>query len=242
MMYLARYQLNREPFSKSLDPRQVYQTTDFKECSSRLDYLAKTRGLALVCAAPGYGKSLCAHAFAARQNQNLVRVFYLCMTTLSATEFYRQLSTVLGLEAQFRKADMFRQIQEHLTYLHSTKKQHVIIIIDEAQYLPMAVLRDLKLLMNFGYDSSDYFSLVLLGQPILADILSRQVYEALRQRIIVNYTFCGLKESEAIDYAKAMVSASGGSPNIFAESAREVSRVSAGLKTFTLEPAFTSVR
>jgi type II secretory pathway predicted ATPase ExeA len=218
-MHLARYQLNCDPFNKSLDTKDAVLTTDFKECAGRLDYLAKTRGLALVCAAPGYGKSFCAHAFAARQNPNLVHVIYLCMTTLTSMEFYRQLCVALGLEAQFRKSDMFRQIQEYLDYLHTVKRQHVIIVVDEAQYLPASVLRDLKLLMNFDYDSSDRFSLVLLGQPVLADTLCRQIHEALRQRIVVNYSFCGLAESEATTYAKDMMTKAGGTPEVFSEAA-----------------------
>jgi type II secretory pathway predicted ATPase ExeA len=219
MTHLARYQLNYEPFTKTLDTKDACQTTDFKECTARLDYLLKTRGIALVCAAPGYGKSFCAHAFAKRQNASLVRVVYLCMTTLSATEFYRQLCCALGLESLFRKSDMFRQIQQHIDYVYSVKKQHVIIVIDEAQYLQASVLKDLKLLMNFGYDSSDRFSLVLMGQPSLADTLCRQIHEALRQRIVVSYMFGGLTNSEAVSYAREMMTKAGGSPDVFSEAA-----------------------
>jgi type II secretory pathway predicted ATPase ExeA len=185
----------------------------------RLDYLAKNRGLALICAAPGYGKSFCLRSFAEQQNPNLVKVVYICMTTLTAMEFYRQLAQALGLEAFYRKADLYRSIQENLEYFSVQKKIHVIIVIDEAQYLPMSVLRDLKLLMNFDYDSRDRFSLVLSGQPVLADMLSRQIHEALRQRITVNYTFSGLLEAEAKSYAEKMIEVAGGGGRLFEDAA-----------------------
>jgi type II secretory pathway predicted ATPase ExeA len=219
MMFQQRYQLTHDPFTKMLSTKDAFETADFKECTQRLDYLERTRGLALVTAAPGYGKTFCLHAFAERQNANIVKVVYLCMSTLSAMEFYRQLCVALGLEAAFRKADMFREIQSHLDYLYTVKKVHCVVIIDEAQYLSTPIRRDLKMLMNFEYDSRDRFSLVLSGQPVLADLLSRQVHEALRQRIIVNYAFAGITEDEAAAYAKRMLALAGGSTSIFDEAA-----------------------
>jgi type II secretory pathway predicted ATPase ExeA len=218
-MWQQRYQLAHDPFSKAILSKDAFETTDFKECTQRLDYLTRTRGLALITASPGYGKSFCLRAFAARQNANIVKVVYLCMSTLSAIEFYRQLCVALGLESTYRKADMFREIQSYLEHLYSIKKVHCIIIIDEAQYLNAQILRDLKMLMNFDYDSKDRFSLVLSGQPVLADMLSRQIYEALRQRIVVNYAFSGLSESEAFAYAKKMTALAGGSSAIFDDAA-----------------------
>jgi type II secretory pathway predicted ATPase ExeA len=156
------------------------------------------------------------------------------LSTVSPSEFYRQLSSALGLEAPFRKADMFKVIQQHMEYMTLSKKIHVIVIIDEAQYLSSAILRDIKMLMNFSYDSRDCFSLVLLGQPVLADILSMQTNEALRQRITVNYEFSGLKESEAIEYAKAMLVHAGGSEALFDEAALRAaySSASGSIRTY----------
>jgi type II secretory pathway predicted ATPase ExeA len=218
-MYRQRYQLNSDPFSKAILAKDASATKDFTECSARLDFLEHNRGLALITAAPGYGKTFCMRAFAERQNTNLVKVVYLCMSTLSTMEFYRQLCVALGLDAKYRKADMFRDIQANLDYLYTVKKIHCIVIIDEAQYLNAAILRDLKMLMNFNYDSRDRFSLVLSGQPMLADALSRQIHEALRQRITVNYGFSGITETEASKYAKEMLGLAGGSTELFDDAA-----------------------
>lgn len=58
------------------------------------------------------------------------------------------------------------------------------------------ILNDLKMIFNFEMDSKDYAVLILIGQPVLNDILSRAVHEALRQRIMVNYTFVGIEFEE----------------------------------------------
>ena len=90
---------------------------------------------------------------------------------------------------------MFNQIQERLT-LVKDRRITPIIICDEAQYLKTGILNDLKMLLNFDMDSKDYAVLILVGQPMLNDVLSRNVHEALHQRIIVNYMYMGIEFEE----------------------------------------------
>jgi type II secretory pathway predicted ATPase ExeA len=218
-MYRQLYQLSRDPFAKDIPTKDAYLSHDMKECMSRLEYLARTKGLALVVAAPGFGKTFCLRAFAEKQNQNVTKVVYLPMTALTTIEFYRQLASALGLEPKPHKSDMYNAIRDNIDYLNAAKRIHLIVAIDEAQYLNTEVLRDLKMLMNFNYDSRDRFSVVLVGQPSLADLLSRQVHESLRQRIDVNYSFKGISASEAAEYAEAMITSAGGSPSVFDDGA-----------------------
>ena len=72
---------------------------------------------------------------------------------------------------------------------------------------------------NFSMDSRNCFSLVLLGQPVLNNILMRQPHEALRQRILINYDFAGLLESEAPDYVSSRFALAGASPAIMDDNA-----------------------
>ena len=48
------------------------------------------------------------------------------------------------------------------------------------------------MLMNYGYDSLNCFTLILCGEPHLNSTLKKPVHEALRQRITVHYNFSGL--------------------------------------------------
>ena len=56
-----------------------------------------------------------------------------------------------------------------------------VIILDEANYLPSAVLNDLKLLANFEMDSKDRLIILLVGQSVLRSTLNLKSNEALRQ-------------------------------------------------------------
>ncbi|HIZ45035.1 MAG TPA: ATP-binding protein [Firmicutes bacterium] len=107
---------------------------------------------------PGNGKDIRAAALFEEDEPEPVQCAYLCLSTVSVQEFYRQLCEALGLESGFGKCQMFKFIQERLYYLYK-KRQPFICILDEAQYLNSSILRDLKMLMNQKYDSVNCFSL-----------------------------------------------------------------------------------
>jgi len=228
-MFCRYYNLTFNPFDKTLPAKHAFQTKDFKELTSRVDHLVEQGGLGLFCAGAGFGKTFALRSWTERQNRNRIKFSYVCLSTITTMEFYRMLCLEMGLDPAFRKVDMFRAIQEHLTYTHAEKSQRTVIALDEAQYLRADILRDLKLLTNFEMDSRNYLTLILLGQPLLADLLSRPTNEALRQRVIVNYTFEGLQANEAPAYAAALLRSAGGSPDILDEAAvRSAYGVSAG--------------
>jgi len=173
-MFSRFYNLAFNPFDKALDPKQAHVTADFKEFNARMDHLLDTGGIGLMCASSGYGKTYACRSWAAAQNKNRIHFSYICFSTITTSEFYRSLCYELGVEPAFKKVDMFRAIQEQLSYSAAEKGIRTIIVIDEAQYLKSEILRDLKMLTNFQMDSKNYLTLVLMGQPMLADLLMRQ--------------------------------------------------------------------
>lgn len=114
---------------------------------------------------------------------------------------------------------MFKNIQDYMDNMLNDKRIHYIVVLDEAQYLNNDILKDLKMLMNFNMDSKDCFSLVLIGQPVLNNILEKQIHESLKQRIIINYEFEGLSEIEAKKYVESRFSLVEASNKIIDENA-----------------------
>lgn len=214
-MFRRFYNLSTNPFSKSVAVRDVLGTADVRAVGDRLDHLLRTGGIGLVTAEPGAGKTLSVRTWADRQNPNTTKVVYVSLTTVSVTDFYRQLCSGLGLEPAVRKSDMFRELQAHLRHLSDERRMKVMIVVDEAQHLSAAVLQDLKMLTNFDMDSRDCFALALVGQPHVAQMLNRPILESLRQRIVVNYAMEGLDEDGACEYVREMLRRAGGDPELF---------------------------
>ena len=218
-MFKSFYELTLNPLEKSLAVKHAFQSNDHKNIIDRLNYLQKTRGVGLFTAAPGMGKTYALRCFAETLNPNTAELCYICLSTVSINEFYRQLCLELGLEPLSRKADMFKSIQERVRYLLKEKRKTILIAIDEAQYLDTKVLRDLKMLTNQDYDSADYFALILVGLPHVNHILAKPVHEALAQRVVVHYNCEGLTKEETSDYVYSRIEAAGGARSIIEEPA-----------------------
>lgn len=214
-MYNSYYSLAYNPFDKqTIKEKDCFLSKDHKEALSRLNYLKDVRGIGVITARPGMGKSLTLRCFAHSLSSNLYEMHYFCLSTISVTEFYKQLCGSLGLDNSSGKVAMFKSIQERIYYLYKERKRPLILAIDEAQYLNPAILRDLKMLLNQGYDSLNCFTLILSGESYLNHTLEKPVNEALKQRIMVHYNYNGLTDVEVADYIKHKITLAGGTPTL----------------------------
>ncbi len=214
-MYMTYFGMKLNPFKKDIEIKNTYEFKDFKEVQNRLKYLLNNKGIGLFTGTSGKGKTYAVKYFVKNLNPNLYKVVYLSLSTVTVIEFYRGFCRGLGIEPANKKIDMYNQIQERLQALVKDRKITPIIICDEAQYLKTDILNDLKMLLNFDMDSKDYAVLILMGQPTLNTILSRNVHEALSQRIIVNYMFLGIDYQEVKEYIIDRCSIAGISNDIF---------------------------
>lgn len=220
-MYLSYYGLEFNPFDKDIETKYAFETDDFKILKNRLEFVKENKTMALITGNPGMGKTFVIRNFLNELNSNLYKIVYICMSTITTYEFYKQLCYELGIEPPFKKVDMFREIQDRIINLSKDKKINVIIVLDEAQYLKPSILNDLKLLFNFDIDSKNYASLILVGQPVLNSILKRNIYDALSQRITVSYNMCGINKIELNDYIDSRIRLAHGNNGIFNEQAIE---------------------
>ena len=105
-MYTDFYGLSFNPFDKQMvKEKDAFESEDFREMT----------------ASPGMGKTFALRFFVKGLNPNLYQCAYLCLSTVSVQEFYRQLCEALGLESGFGKSQMFRSIQERPYYLYKKK-------------------------------------------------------------------------------------------------------------------------
>ena len=200
-MFKDYYGFSKNPFDKqSVSEKDAFLSKDHKEMTSRLAYLKTIRGIGVFTSGPGFGKTYGLRCFAKSLDRNLHEAAYVCLSTVSLTNFYRQFCMALGLDALHGKPAMFRAIQERLFHLFKEKKKPLFLILDEAHELSAAILTELKMIMNYDYDSLNCFTLVLAGEPHLNNILEKPIHEALRQRIAIHYSFSGLSDTETEQY------------------------------------------
>ena len=220
MDYFTRYGLEFNPFLKN-SKEILVDTSEYKEISFRLDYLAKTKGFGLLTGSSGKGKKTAIRTWASKLNPSLYKVIYSSLSTLTPNDFYRNLVHELGATPAFKKPDNFRIIQEEITRLSVEKRKTPVIIIDEANYINNAILNDLKILFNFEMDSRDRAAVLLAGLPQLNSTLRLGIHEPMRQRIVMNYDLGSLSKEEGRQYILEKLKGAGCNQTVFEDAAIE---------------------
>ena len=217
-MFKSYYGFSKNPFDKQqILEKEAFISTDHKNMTARLTYLAGLGGIGVFTAKPGQGKTFALRCFAKAVDPNHFDMRYISLSTTSTIEFYRQLCFILNIDSKFRKVDMFKDVQERLFHMYKESRRPLILAIDEAHELNFSTLKDLKMLLNHNYDSLNCFSLILLGEPHLNHTLEKPIHEALRQRITIHYDFEGLSSEEVSDYISYKFSLAGASISILGE-------------------------
>jgi type II secretory pathway predicted ATPase ExeA len=221
MNYQLFYGLTFNPFDKGIEVKLIFESQDYKQFVSRMEYFKSAKGFACVFGEPGSGKTTSLRAFTSKLNPQLFKVVYLPLSSVTVQDFYRHLAVGLGLEPRFRKVDLFHQIQEQIAKSFLQKNLTTLVIIDEAQFVRHDILHDLRLLFNFQMDSQNYAMVLLLGQPTFLNQLSLQIHAPLRQRMAIHYSFKGLSHDELPLYLAALLKAAGVAEPIFTADAVE---------------------
>jgi type II secretory pathway predicted ATPase ExeA len=242
-MFETFFGFKKTPFADSPDAKQLFASAGWGQVKARLELLTQHPGVGLLTGEVGAGKSTAARVFTASLNTNLYKILYVHFTNGSALDLLRQIALTLDLEPAHFRSDLVRQISSAIVHLNQSKKQHPILICDEAHLLPHPALEQLPLLLNFDMDSSRLLTLLLIGQPLLRRVLLLQIHEPLRQRIGVHYHLEGLTRLELDAYLAQQLKAAGVTQPLFDETARQgLYQVTKGIPRQVNKLALTALR
>src|SRR5262249_48315042 len=156
-------------FDLSPDPRFLVLTDAHREALSNLEYgIASRKGITLLIGETGTGKTTLIRAAIERQPAR-VHCVHLSNPTLSRAEFNQMLAVKFGLtsRAARSKAAMLVEL-EMLLNKRREIGETTVLIIDEAQSLPLELLEEVRLLVNIETNSEKLLSMIMAGQPELA--------------------------------------------------------------------------
>jgi len=132
---LAWFGLKRFPFDKTIKSTEALDTEPVKECAARLDYIKRRGGIMLLTGDPGVGKTLVLGRYVDTLNENLFRVFYTPLSTLSRADLLCHINRLPGLPTRISKSATYLQIQNRLIESREQLGKTVFLIIDEAHLL-----------------------------------------------------------------------------------------------------------
>ncbi len=188
------------PFSRQIDSSFLYQSKGHKEAFGRLQLMVENNHLGVLTGEMGSGKStLIRHLF---QNLDAKRYFpiYMSMTGLKPRDFYGELLRHVGEEIPFSLAKAKRVWSESLESRRAQGDKPLIVVVDEAQEMSPSMLAELRFVINHQMDSCSLFPFILVGQSEFRRTLRLKKYEAIAQRIPMQYHLTGLSPEETIAY------------------------------------------
>jgi len=180
-MYRLHFGLRHAPLGKECN--DLWNNDQIDDIERQFNWLLKSPGLGLLTAEPGLGKTAALRRLSKKLNPHEYKVIYVCETDFGRLDFYRQLASKLNIASSYRRAQLWRDLKDHITHLATQKNILLILIIDEAQNLPPEFLRDFPSFLNFVFDSKDYMMVWLVGHPELERIIDRANNTALSSRI-----------------------------------------------------------
>ena len=218
-MFEAFFGFARTPFVRNMPEAELFQTPQLDELCSRLNYTARNNLFAVVTGDVGTGKTTGIRKFTASLSAEKYAVFYISDSALTPRNFYFEVLTQLGTRPHFFRGDAKRQLMRSLEDLKELHKKQPVIIVDEAHLLSREMLEEIRFLLNAKMDSENPMSLILVGQLELRDILKKQIYEAIRQRIDLRYSLRALDRVETAAYMKKHLEYAGEKRDIFTDAA-----------------------
>ncbi len=230
-MYAHFYRLSEDPFNLTPDPRFHYVNSVTREALASVLYGIRARkGCISLVGEAGTGKTTLLKRVA-EELQDESTVVFIFNPGVSFDELLEYICMELGLDVEgCARLGMLDRLNGFL--LESlVEGRNVVVLIDEAQTLPNAVLEGLRLLTNLETSKEKTLQIVLSGQPELEEKLRDPSLRQLRQRIGTRARLEPLRQSEIGAYVTTRLRGAGGKePGVFSSTAlRLVWMASAGI-------------
>lgn len=217
----ARFALRITPFTREVAVSDLFPQPQRATALANLLQVVEQRMSAALIAPAGIGKTSLLRELRNRLPEARYAVRYVKVTGLSKRDMCREIAASLGLPPVGTYPGLVRSVQEAVERRVQDDGIRTVLILDEAHEMRADVLGMLRLLTNFEMDSRLILSVLLVGQPPLAQILRRPELEDLAQRLAWFGTLRALTRDEVRDYVVHRCAIVGAAPTTFDDRAME---------------------
>jgi len=210
-MYEQYYSLLEPPFSLTPDPKYFYRSESHHRAFELLHYAIQRReGFMIVYGDIGTGKTTLCRAVLDTIEKNVY-------TALLLNPFLNELDLMKTALADFAvpvpkstsKQDLLNALNKFLISVLE-KEGRAVLIIDEAQNLPLATLEQIRIISNLETHNAKLLQIVLVGQLELTDLLGKPELRQLHQRISIKCELTPLSPDEVAQYIRHRLAIAGG--------------------------------
>ncbi len=218
-MHEEYYGFSEKPFSLTPDPKYLYKSESHANAFDLLQYAIRRReGFVVVTGDIGTGKTTLCRAILEQLDRKTFTALVL-NPFLSEEDLLRLVLQDFGVVSReeikrgrlvgVSKQELIDTLNEFLLSLLPLGAG-ALLIIDEAQNLPRAVLEQVRVLSNLETNKEKLLQIVLVGQLNLKDLLRSSDLRQLDQRVSIRYELKPLTREETSAYVAHRLTIAGG--------------------------------
>jgi type II secretory pathway predicted ATPase ExeA len=222
-MYEQYYGLNEKPFNLTPDPKYLYRSQSHAGAFELLQYAIQRReGFVAITGDIGTGKTTLCRALLEQIDRRTITALVL-NPFLSEGDLLKRILQDFGVVSREEaKAGRFAGAskQELIDTLYDfllgliPRDESAVLIIDEAQNLPLEVLEQIRILSNLETDKEKLLQIILVGQLNLHQLLRSPALRQLDQRISIRYELKPLEAEAVAAYVRHRLTIAGGSGSV----------------------------
>jgi general secretion pathway protein A len=208
-MYESFYGLKEKPFNLTPDPDYLYMSPGHENAYTHLEYaIQESKGFVVVTGEVGSGKTTLIN-YLLRKIPQAIHVGIINNTLVDPQELLKMICH--EFEIQFEDSDKTVLLTRLYGYLleQYSKRERVVLIIDEAQNLSEKTLEEIRMLSNLESEKHHLIQMILVGQPQLKEKLQRKSLEQFVQRVTVNCHLDALDEDQVEGYIRHRLTVAG---------------------------------
>ena len=230
-MYESYYGFAEKPFSLTPDPKYLYRSESHANAFELLQYAVDRReGFVVITGDIGTGKTTLCRALLEHTDKRTFTALLL-NPFLSEEDLLRGILQDLGVISrgeerlggrQPSKQDLVNTLYDFLLSLIPLGAR-AVLIVDEAQNLPLTILEQIRILSNLETDKEKLLQIVLVGQLNLMPLLRSPALRQLDQRVSIRYQLKPLTDEETAAYVTHRLAIANGARSVvFAPTALKV--------------------
>jgi general secretion pathway protein A len=224
-MYTNFFGFNVKPFELTPDSNFLYLSADLREILATLEYgISQRRGFGLLVGEPGTGKTTLINSLIDKSGID-ANFAYIFNPDLNFNDLLHTVLVEFDLASVDEELSKTKAMHRLNTFVieQFEKDRNTVIIVDEAQYLDIKTLENLRLLSNFETRKHKLIHIIISGQPELENTLSQKSLSQLAQRIGLRCRTKPLAEKEAYEYIEHRLKVAGyNGPQLFANKAKQM--------------------
>src|SRR5438876_9602424 len=239
-MYEKYYGFTEKPFSLTPDPKYLYRSQSHADAFDLLQYAIRRReGFVVVTGDIGTGKTTLCRALLEQIDRTTFTALVL-NPFLSEEDLLKRILQDFGVISReelkagrlvhVSKQELIDALYDFLLGLIPLNAS-AVLIIDEAQNLPLQVLEQIRILSNLETDKEKLLQIILVGQLNLHDLLRSPELRQLDQRVSIRYELTPLDRETVGAYIVHRLTIAGGGQSVSfsIEAIDEVHRFSRGI-------------